>query len=72
MHLIKRPSNINFMPSCTDHNVYLPEVEVIHEVIYHDPAKALGTDDNAAHQSFSNHLESIHIPNDATQDRLLG
>lgn len=72
MHPYKHRSNIDFKPSCRNHHIFLPNVEVIHEDIYPNPAKAPTSVDVVAHQSFSDHLEDIHISNVASQDRLTG
>ena len=52
MRLIKLRSSVNYQASARNHVVFLPEVNVPHEVIYPQVDKAPLHEDNAAYQSF--------------------
>src|SRR3990170_5408990 len=63
MWLTKLHSTINYQASVRNHVVFLPEVDMSHEAIYLVPAKEPVREDNATFQSFTQPLESIHVPN---------
>ena len=66
MHLIKLHSSINYQPSACNHRVFLPEVDLSVEAIYPEPAKEPLYLHNVDHQSFTQPIEGIHVPNAAT------
>jgi hypothetical protein len=72
MRLIMLCSPVQYQPSARNHHIFLPEVDVSHEVIYPQADKTPIDDDNAAHQSLSGHIEAIHIPNAAAPGLLAG
>jgi hypothetical protein len=74
MRLIKRCSNTSFKPSFKNHGIHLPEVHVLREVIYPESVKAKAPvfEDNAQHQSFSEDIAVVHIPNLVPQLALQG
>src|SRR4051812_11637133 len=63
MRLIKLHSTINYQASARNHVVLLPEVDMSHEAIYHEPAKEPIREDNDAFQSFTQPIEGVHVPN---------
>ena len=59
MRLIKLHSTINYQASAHDHVVFLPEVYMSHEAIYHVPTKEPIRKDNVAFQSFTQPIEGV-------------
>ena len=66
MRLIKLHSTIDYQPSAHNHIVFLPEVDLSIEAIYPEPAKQPLYLHNVDHQSFTQQIEGIHVPNAAT------
>ena len=66
MRLIKLHSTIDYQPSAFNHIVFLPEVDLSIEAIYPEPAKKPLHLQNAEHQSFSQPIDGILVPNAAT------
>ena len=66
MRLIKRHSVFNYQPSVCNHLIFLLEVDLSVEAIYPEPAKTPLCLENADHQSFTQPMEGIHVPNVAT------
>ena len=68
MRLIKLHSTVNYQPSARNHVVFLPDVDMSYEAIYPEPAKKPLHLHNAEHQSFTQPIEGIHVPNPPTPD----
>ena len=66
MRLIKLHSTIDYQPSACNHIVFLPEVDLSVEDIYPEPAKKPLHLQNAEHQSFTQPIKGILVPNAAT------
>ena len=66
MRVIKLHSTIDYQSSTRNHIVFLPEVDLSIEAIYPEPAKKPLHLQNAEHQSFSQPIEGILVPNAVT------
>ena len=64
--VIKLHSTIDYRPSARNHIVFLPEVDMSVEAIYPKPAKKPLHLQNAEFQSFTQPIDGVHVPNDAT------
>ena len=65
MRLIKLHSSVNYQLPARNHLVFLPEVDLSVEAIYPEPAKEPIYLHNTDHQSFTQPIEGIHVPNAA-------
>ena len=68
MRLIKLHSTVNYQPSARNHVVFLLDVDMSHEAIYHVPTKEPVREDNAAFQSFTQLVDGVHVPNPPAPD----
>ena len=59
MRLIKLHSTVDYQPSARNHLIFLPEVDMLVEAIYPEPAKEALYLHNADHQSFSQDVEGV-------------
>ena len=60
--------NYNYQPSAHNHVVFLPDVDMSYETIYPVPAKKPLHLHNVEHQSFTQPIEGIHVPNPLSPD----
>ena len=65
IRLIKLHCSVNYHPSSRNHLVFLPEVDLSVEAIYLEPAKEPLYLHNVDHQSFTQPIEGVHVPNAA-------